>query len=196
MLGLVEVAVGHIRIVLEARHRKQIVAVGGFSDVDQIRQLFPMIPEIARADLKPPRRPMMWMTGNAQTVLTPDFPQYIDGLLVVASVNERFSCHAWHDPHRARDELFNGATTSPGRDGAGGRLLGRRRRGGSQKRPAPGGRRGQPMSAAGDYALTDRHPLRADHRPTAGLHTTVARGYDVRATGNSARGGSERLRLG
>ena len=56
MLRLVEVAVGDVRVVLQAGDREEIVAVGRFPDVDEIRQLVAVIPQIAGADLDPPRR--------------------------------------------------------------------------------------------------------------------------------------------
>ena len=86
MLRLVEVAVGHVRVVLQARHRKQIVAIRRFPDVHEIRQLLAMIPEVARADLDPPRRPMMGMTGDAQRVLAADLAQDFVGRLIGADV--------------------------------------------------------------------------------------------------------------
>ena len=86
MLRLVEVAVGHVRVVLQARHRKQIVAIRGFPQVHEIRQLLAMIPEVARADLDPPSRPMMGMTGNTQRVLAANLAQDFIGRLVGADV--------------------------------------------------------------------------------------------------------------
>src|SRR5262245_13286784 len=40
MSRLVKVAIGHVRVMLEAGHREQIVAIGSLPDVDEVRQLF------------------------------------------------------------------------------------------------------------------------------------------------------------
>ena len=86
MLRLVEVAVGHVRVVLQARHRKQIVAVCGFPHVHETRQPLAMVPEVARADLDPARRPMMGMAGDAQRILAANLAQDFVGRLIGADV--------------------------------------------------------------------------------------------------------------
>src|ERR1041384_90145 len=86
VLRLVEVAVGDIREVFHARDREEVVAVGGFPHVDEVRQLVAVIPQVAGADLEPPRRAVMRMAGDAQRALTPDFAQDRVGGLVGADV--------------------------------------------------------------------------------------------------------------
>ena len=71
-------------IVLQARHRKQIVAVGRLPDVDQIDEPLPVVPQIAGADLDPPRRPVMRMAGDAERALPPDLLEDVLGRLVGA----------------------------------------------------------------------------------------------------------------
>ncbi len=61
VLRFVEIAVDDIRKVLEAGHREEVVAIAGLPDVNQIGELIAMIPEVARTDLNPSRRPMMGM---------------------------------------------------------------------------------------------------------------------------------------
>ena len=66
MFGFVKVAVGDVRVMFETRHREQVVAIRGFPDVDEVRQLVPVIPQIAGADLDPPRRPVARVAGDAE----------------------------------------------------------------------------------------------------------------------------------
>ena len=75
VLRFVEIAVGDVRVVLQARHREQIVAVARLPYVHQIGKPLTMIPEVARADFNPPRGPVMRMARDAQTALTPDLLQ-------------------------------------------------------------------------------------------------------------------------
>ena len=46
MLRLVEVAVGHVRVVLQARHRKQVVAIRRFPQSPRYPKTLAMIPEV------------------------------------------------------------------------------------------------------------------------------------------------------
>ena len=86
MLRFVKVAVGDVRVVLQAGDGKEIVAIGGFPDVDEIRQLLPVIPQVAGADLDPARGAMVWMAGNAQRTLATDVAQDVPGGLIGADV--------------------------------------------------------------------------------------------------------------
>src|SRR5262245_43435641 len=82
MSGLVAVAVGHVRVVLDAGDREQVVAIGRFPDVDEIRQLFTVVPQIARADLETTRGAVVRVTGDAQRTLTANLAQDLVGPLV------------------------------------------------------------------------------------------------------------------
>jgi len=72
--------------MLEARHGEEVVAVGGLPDVHQTRQFLAMVPQVARADLEAPRRPVMRVTGDAQPALPPDLAEDGVGGLVGADV--------------------------------------------------------------------------------------------------------------
>ena len=86
MLGLVEVAVGNIGIVLQARHRKQIVAIGSLPHIDEIGQLLAMVPQVARTDLESARCPVMRMAGDAQCTLSANLTKNRIGRLIRADV--------------------------------------------------------------------------------------------------------------
>lgn len=73
VLGFVEVAVGDVRVMLQARHRKQIVAVRGFPEVHQVAKLLAVVPEIARGNLHTSRRAVVRMARDADGILPPDF---------------------------------------------------------------------------------------------------------------------------
>jgi len=75
MLGLVEVAVGDVRVMLQARHRKQIVAIGSLPHIDEVGQLLAVVPQVTRADLEAPWCAVMGMTGDAQRALTTNLPK-------------------------------------------------------------------------------------------------------------------------
>ena len=81
-----EVAVGDVRVVLEAGHREQVVAVGRLPDVDEIRQLVAVVPQVAGADLDAARRPVVRMAGDAERALPADLAQDVVGGLVGADV--------------------------------------------------------------------------------------------------------------
>ena len=82
MLRFVEVAVGHVRVVLQARHGKQIVAVRRFPHVNEVDEPLAVIPQVARPDLNPSRRPVVRMTGDAERRLPPDRAQDVLGRLI------------------------------------------------------------------------------------------------------------------
>src|SRR6266849_556938 len=84
MLWLVKVTARHVRVVLEARDRKQIVTICGLPDVDQIDEPLSMIPQITGADLHTPCRSVMKMARNAQRTLSPDRHQDLLGRLIGA----------------------------------------------------------------------------------------------------------------
>ena len=66
VLRLVEVAVGDVRVVLQARHRKQIVAVGRLPHVDQLREPLAVVPQVAGPDFDAPRRPVVRVARDAR----------------------------------------------------------------------------------------------------------------------------------
>src|SRR5215471_20345104 len=84
VLRFMEVAVGNVGVVLEARDREQIVSVGRLPDVHELGHALSVIPEIARPDLDAPRRPMMWMTRNAQPALASNLFQDLVRRLISA----------------------------------------------------------------------------------------------------------------
>src|SRR5439155_26713063 len=72
VLRLVKVAAGHVRIVLEAGDREEVVAIGRLPDVDEAGETLPVIPEVASGDLDAPRRAVLWVASDAQRPLSPD----------------------------------------------------------------------------------------------------------------------------
>jgi len=61
--------------VLHAGHREQIVAIGCLPHVDEIDELFAVLPEVTGPDLDAPRRPVVRMAGDADRSLFPDRAQ-------------------------------------------------------------------------------------------------------------------------
>src|SRR5207245_40172 len=61
-----------------------VVAGAGLPNVHQIGKPLAVIPEVARADLNPPRGPVMWMAGDAQRALAPDLLQNVLSRLIGA----------------------------------------------------------------------------------------------------------------
>src|SRR5258708_2885683 len=84
MLRFMEVAVRDVRVVLEARHRKQIVAVRRFPDVDEPGEPLAVVPEIAGADFYTSGRPVVRMAGDAQGVLPANLLQDVFSRLIGA----------------------------------------------------------------------------------------------------------------
>ena len=49
VLGFVKVAVGHVRIVFEARDGEQVVPIGSLPHIDEISQFLAVVPQVAGA---------------------------------------------------------------------------------------------------------------------------------------------------
>src|SRR5262245_50252095 len=75
VLLLVEVAARDVGVVLQARHREEVVSIGRFPDVDEVGQRLAVVPQVTGADLDPPRRPVMRMAGDAEAALATDLAE-------------------------------------------------------------------------------------------------------------------------
>jgi len=69
---------------LSPRHGKQVVSICRFPDIDQIRQLFPVVPKVARADFDPPRGSVVRVTCDAERTLPANFGKNVEGWLIGA----------------------------------------------------------------------------------------------------------------
>src|SRR5215468_7418029 len=90
---LVEITVRHVRIVFQAGHREEVVAIRGLPHVDEPGHPLAVIPQIAGPDFHPARRAVMRMTGNAQCALPPDLLKDLLGRLIGADPLPQIQSH-------------------------------------------------------------------------------------------------------